>query len=54
MEDEAIIALFWNRDQEAIRQTDLQYGRRLQRLSRSILNDEEDAKESVNDTYWKA
>ncbi len=54
MEDEAIIALFWKRDQEAIRQTDLQYGRRLQRLSRSILNDEEDAKESVNDTYWKA
>lgn len=54
MEDKAIIALFWKRDQEAIRQTDLQYGQRLQRLSHSILNNQEDAKETVNDTYWKA
>ncbi len=53
MEDQAIIALYWKRDQEAIRQTDLQYGSRLQHLSYSILFNEEDAKESVNDTYWK-
>ena len=51
MEDQAIIALYWKRDQEAIRQTDLQYGSRLQHLSYSILFNEEDAKESVNDTY---
>ena len=53
MEDQAIIALYWKRDQEAIRQTDLQYGSRLQHLSYSILFNEEDAKERVNDTYWK-
>lgn len=53
MEDQAIIALYWKRDQEAIRQTDLQYGSRLQHLAYSILFNEEDAKESVNDTYWK-
>ena len=54
MEDQAIIALFWERDQEAIRQTEARYGKRLLRLSCSILDSREDAEESVNDTYWKA
>lgn len=54
MEDEGIISLFWKRDEEAIRQTDLRYGKRLEGLSYSILRNQEDAKESVNDTYWKA
>ena len=53
MEDQAIIALFWERDQEAIRQTEARYGKRLLRLSCSILDSREDAEESVNDTYWK-
>lgn len=54
MEDEKIIGLFWQRDQTAIRETEIKYGARLQRLSISILKDYEDAEESINDTYMKA
>ncbi len=53
MEDAEIIALYWERKEEAIRETDGAYGRRLQGLSYQILRCYEDAQESVNDTYWK-
>lgn len=53
MEDTAIIALFWARNEEAIRETDRAYGRRLHVLSDRILNDREDARECVSDTYLK-
>ena len=54
MEDSKIIDLFWARDEDAIRQTDAAYGRKLHKLSYRILNNREDAEESVSDTYMKA
>ena len=57
MEDQAIIELYWNREESAIRETDAAYGRKLRGLSRKILNSWEDAGECVNDTYlatWEA
>ena len=35
MEDQGIIRLYFNRDQEAIRQTDRKYGRQCRRTARS-------------------
>lgn len=57
MEDTRIIELYWRRDEEAIYQTDIQYGARLMGLAKRILLSREDAQESVNDTYlntWQA
>lgn len=54
MEDTQIIALYWDRNEEAIHQTDLSYGRKLHVLSNKIVNSYEDAQECVNDTYLKA
>ena len=54
MEDSKIIELFFARDEEAIRQTDMTYGKRLFVLADNILRSKEDAEESVSDTYWKA
>lgn len=51
MEDEKIIDLYWQRDQAAIYETDLKYGRQLKSLSLHILNSKEDAEECVSDTY---
>ncbi len=53
MEDAKIIELFFARDEEAIRQTDAAYGRRLLRLADNIVHSREDAEESVSDTYLK-
>lgn len=52
MEDEKIIELYWQRNEDAIHHTDLQYGARLMGLAKKILLSREDAQESVNDTYW--
>ena len=57
MEDAKIVELFWARNEDAIKETDAVYGRRLNALARNILQSREDAEESVNDTYmetWKA
>lgn len=51
MEDEAIYDLYWNRDEEAIHQTDLKYGAWCRGIALRILNIQEDADECVNDTY---
>ena len=57
MEDAKIIALFWERNEQAVQETDNAYGRKLYVLSNHILNNREDAEESVSDTYmetWKS
>lgn len=54
MEDEKIIALYWQRDEAAIGQTDRKYGRYLTKIAHNILADLEDSRESVNDTYLAA
>ena len=53
MEDEKIIALYWQRDQSAIDETDRKYGVQLRGLSYGILSDREDAEECVSDTYME-
>ena len=54
MDDKTIIGLYLNRDQEAIRCTEALYGRRLFSLALRILENDQDAEESVSDTYWQA
>ena len=54
MEDSKIIDLFFARNEDAIRHTADTYGRRLFTLAGNIVKNEEDAEESVSDTYMKA
>lgn len=54
MEDTQIVALYKQRDESAIKNTEEKYGRYLLKIAMNILADFEDSKESVNDTYLKA
>lgn len=54
MEDWEIIALYWRRDEAAIRESDRKFGRMLRRIAWNILISREDSEECVNDTYGKA
>lgn len=54
MNDEQILNLFFTRNEDAIQQTADKYGRRLTSLAIHIVQNHEDAEESVNDTYLKA
>ena len=54
MEDAQIVALYWQREEAAIHETQQKYGRYLLRIARGILADTRDSEESVNDTYLKA
>lgn len=51
MEDDKIIALYFDRDEQAIRETDIKYGKLCHNVAQNILNDPEDSEECVNDTY---
>lgn len=53
VEDSKIINLFWERNENAIQETDAAYGRKLYALSNKILHNREDAEECVSDTYMK-
>lgn len=54
MTDAQIIALFWARNEDAIKETDVVYGRKLHVLADKIVHNHEDAEESVSDTYMRA
>lgn len=54
MDDKQILDLFFARNGDAIRHTDNTYGRRLFILADNIVNNDQDAEESVSDTYLKA
>ena len=54
MDDKKIIELFLARNEDAIKHTDDTYGRRLFHLADNIVRNDQDAEESVNDTYMKA
>lgn len=57
MTDEALIALYFSREECAISQTHLQYGGMLRSIARNILGSEEDAQECENDALlrlWNA
>ena len=51
MEDEKIIALYWDRDQTAIAETQQKYGRYCGSIAHNIVHDAQDAEECVNDTF---
>lgn len=54
MQDEKIIELFWERNDNAIKETQDKYGNYLYKIAFNVLSDAEDSKESVNDTYLAA
>jgi RNA polymerase sigma-70 factor (ECF subfamily) len=51
--DEEIVDMYWQRDPDAIRETDQKYGRLLQSTAFNILADLEDSEECQNDAYLK-
>ncbi len=54
MEDSSIVDLFLQRNEDALTETDKKYGKKLLSLSCSITEDERDAEECRNSTYYKA
>ena len=57
MDDSQIVALYWQRDEQAIVETDAKYGSYCMRISQNILSDRADSEENVNDAYlhaWEA
>ena len=54
MEDREIMDLFFSRNEDAIRHTADAYGRRLFLLAERIVRNDQDAEESVSDTYMRA
>lgn len=53
MEDKQIVNLYWERSESAIAETEKKYGRYCHYIANQILENDEDAKEVVNDTYLK-
>ncbi len=51
LEDNEIIELFWSRDESAIDETDIKYGKYLLAIAYNVLNDTLDSEECLNDTY---
>ena len=54
MEDKAIVGLYLDRDQRAIEETEKSHGAKLMRIAFGVLKNQEDAEETVNDTYLRA
>ncbi|MBQ4600255.1 MAG: sigma-70 family RNA polymerase sigma factor [Oscillospiraceae bacterium] len=54
MEDAMIVSLYWQRDEAAIAHTQEKYDAYLHKIAYNVLNDSEDSRESVNDTYLAA
>ena len=54
MQDQQIVQLYWDRNEEAIKQTQQKYESYLSKISYNILANFEDSKECVNDTYLAA
>ncbi len=54
MQDCEIISLFFDRDEDAIKETSKKYGTELLRIAKNITLDDRDAEECINDTYLAA
>ena len=54
MTDEKIVALYWERNEDAIKETDKAYGSYCRYIAYTILRQEQDTEEALNDTYVKA
>ena len=54
MDDSQIVELYWQRDESAIAQTECKYGAFCLGIAMGLLSDGEDAKECVNETFYRA
>ena len=54
MEDDEIVALYWARSEQAVKETARKYGKYCYAIAYRILASEEDAAECVNDTWLHA
>ena len=57
MEDSKIIDLYFERSEDAIKETDIKYGKYCRTIAYNILYSNEDSEECLNDTYmgaWQA
>lgn len=57
MDDQKIIDLYFDRNEQAITETDVKYGKLCHSIAYNILSNREDSEECVNDTYigvWNA
>lgn len=54
MKDHEIIDLYWAREEQAIQESERQYGRYCYSIAYNILSDREDSDECVNDTWLRA
>ena len=54
MDDQQIVALYFARNEDAIKETERKYGRYCHAIAYNILQDHGDSEECVNDTYLNA
>ena len=54
MEDNKIVELYFQRNADAIKETDNKYGLYCFSIANNILHNKEDAEECVNDTWFHA
>lgn len=54
MKDENIVELYWQRSEDAIKETSAKYQAYLTKIAYNILSDFEDSRECINDTYLAA
>ena len=54
MDDARIVSLYWERNEQAIKESESKYGGYCHAIAYRILTDQEDADESVNDTWLAA
>ena len=54
MQDSQIVDLYWERSEDAIRQTNIKYGKMLYSVSFQITESRQDSEECVNDTWLHA
>lgn len=54
MDDKRIVELFFERDEQAILESEKKYKRLITYIAKNILNSDSDSEEMVNDTYLRA
>ena len=54
MQDEAIVEMFWKRDESALNEAQIKYQSYISKIAVNILADIEDAREIVNETLFRA
>ena len=55
--DERIVELYWQRNEQAVEETDFKYKKYLSTVAYNIVHDTQDCEECLNDTYvgaWNA